>query len=193
MSYSKSLKNLTKRQLADSLKKLMLTKPLSKINIHEIATNSGVNRQTFYYHFHDIYDLLEWLLIEETIILFQENGASVALSEGVLRLLMYIQQNKAFCLCALQSSGHGHLRKFFYNGINNVILSVVNEYSTDLEVCEKHKLFIAHFYTISFAGFIENWLQTGLKEDPDEIIQLCEVTMQGNIRGALERFHEYQK
>lgn len=50
--------------LADSLRKLMVTKPLSKISIREITEDCGVNRQTFYYHFHDIFDLLEWMFIE---------------------------------------------------------------------------------------------------------------------------------
>jgi len=174
--------------MADSLKKLMLVKPLNKISIREIADDCGVNRQTFYYHFHDIYDLLEWMFKEEARQLFLEDQNPSTLSEGVVLLLKYIQKNEALCQCTLQSLGHAHLRKFFYDGINNVILGVVNDYAEGLNVSDTHKKFIAHFYTVSFAGFIENWLQEGLEDDPDEIIKLCEVTMQGNIRGALERF-----
>jgi probable dihydroxyacetone kinase regulator len=176
--------------LAGSLKKLMIVKPLNKISIHEITEDCGVNRQTFYYHFHDIFDLLEWMFKGEALALFQDRDESFSLNEGVLRLLRYIQNNEALCLCTLQSLGHAHLRKFFYEGINSVILSVVNEYAADLNVAEKRKVFIAHFYTVSFAGFIEHWLQEGLGDDPDEIIRLCEITMEGNIRGALERFQE---
>lgn len=186
-----ALNGSTKRMLAESLKKLMETKPLNKISIHEITGDCGVNRQTFYYHFHDIFDLLEWMFAEEALGLFDAGGKSFSLNEGVLQILRYIRENEALCLCTLQSLGHRHLRKFFYDGIYNVIRSVVNDYSADLNVSEDHKHFIAHFYTVSFAGFIENWLQEGLKDDPDEIIRLCEVTMQGNIRGALERFQEY--
>jgi probable dihydroxyacetone kinase regulator len=176
--------------LADSLKKLMIIKPLNKISIHEITGGCGVNRQTFYYHFDDIIDLLEWMYKEEALELFQNSDESFTLNEGVLRLLKYIQDNVALCQCTLQSLGHKHLRKFFYDGINSIILSVVNGYASDLNVAEKHKVFIAHFYTVSFAGFIEHWLQEGLDDDPDEIIRLCEITMEGNIRGALERFQE---
>ena len=49
----------TKRALAQSLKKLLQTKPLSKITINDIAEDCGVSRMTFYYHFADIYDLVE--------------------------------------------------------------------------------------------------------------------------------------
>ena len=49
----------TKRALEASLKKLLLQKPLNKITINDITEDCGVNRMTFYYHFKDIYDLVE--------------------------------------------------------------------------------------------------------------------------------------
>lgn len=55
----------TKRALAASLKKLLSDKPLDKITVTDIAEDCGVNRQTFYYHFQDIYDLVEWIYTSE--------------------------------------------------------------------------------------------------------------------------------
>ena len=57
----------TKQQLANALKSLMQTKPLEKITIKDIVIFCGVNRQTFYYHFKDIYDLLGWIYKTEAI------------------------------------------------------------------------------------------------------------------------------
>jgi len=185
-----SAPNPTKKLLSDSLKKLMAVKPLNKISVYEIAEDCGVNRQTFYYHFHDIFDLLDWTFREEVRELFKDGGESLSLEEGLLRLLEYLKNNEAICLCALHSMGYKNLRKFFHEWLGHIILSVVNEHASGLNVSEKHKVFIAHFYTVSFVGFIENWLQEGLKDDPEEIVRLCEVAMRGNIRGALERFSE---
>ena len=55
----------TKRALEASLKKLLLRKPLNKITISDITEDCGVNRMTFYYHFKDIYDLVDWILMED--------------------------------------------------------------------------------------------------------------------------------
>ena len=55
----------TKRALEASLKKLLLEKPLNKITINDITEDCGVNRMTFYYHFKDIYDLVDWILVED--------------------------------------------------------------------------------------------------------------------------------
>ena len=55
---------MTKKVLASSLKELMRHKPFSKITVKEIIQNCGVNRNTFYYHFDDIYALLRWMLTD---------------------------------------------------------------------------------------------------------------------------------
>lgn len=57
--------NTTKQALEASLKKLLLQKPLDKITIHDITTDCGISRMAFYYHFKDIYDLVEWACYED--------------------------------------------------------------------------------------------------------------------------------
>ena len=54
------MSKVTKRALEQSLKNLLLKKPLTKITIGDITEDCGINRMTFYYHFKDIYDLVEW-------------------------------------------------------------------------------------------------------------------------------------
>ena len=51
--------NRTKEMLAESLMKLLARRTLDKITIQDIVDDCGYNRQTFYYHFHDIYDLID--------------------------------------------------------------------------------------------------------------------------------------
>lgn len=58
------MSQVTKRALEQSLKNLLLKKPLTKITINDIADDCGINRMTFYYHFKDIYDLVEWSCLE---------------------------------------------------------------------------------------------------------------------------------
>lgn len=51
--------NQTKQILEESLKKIMLQKPLDKITIRDLTEDCGISRMAFYYHFKDIYDLVE--------------------------------------------------------------------------------------------------------------------------------------
>ena len=59
------MSQVTKRALEASLKKLLLERPLDKITVTDIAEDCGINRMTFYYHFRDIYDLVEWACQED--------------------------------------------------------------------------------------------------------------------------------
>ena len=61
------MSQVTKRALEASLKHLLLQKPLNKITINDIAEDCGINRMTFYYHFKDIYDLVERLLQQQML------------------------------------------------------------------------------------------------------------------------------
>ena len=57
--------NATKAALEESLKRLLLKKPLDKITITDLTTDCGISRMAFYYHFKDIYDLVEWSCVED--------------------------------------------------------------------------------------------------------------------------------
>ena len=53
--------------LAAALKRIMAQKPVEHVTVSEVAAACGVNRKTFYYHFHDVYELLKWMLEQEAI------------------------------------------------------------------------------------------------------------------------------
>ena len=59
------MSNTTKQGLEASIKRMMLKKPLDKITIRDITEDCGVGRMAFYYHFKDIYDLVEWSCVED--------------------------------------------------------------------------------------------------------------------------------
>ena len=68
-----SCSEITKRKIAFALKELMETIPFEKITISDISQKSGIHRQTFYYHFQDRYELLDWLLNMELVSNFIED------------------------------------------------------------------------------------------------------------------------
>ena len=57
--------NTTRQAIAESLKHLLLKKPINKITIKDIIEDCHISRMTFYYHFNDIYDLVEWMTEED--------------------------------------------------------------------------------------------------------------------------------
>lgn len=79
-----SVSEQTKQQLARALKTLMAQKALDKITISELTGLCGIRRQSFYYHFEDIYDLLRWMFQSETISLLRQQEGALLWKEGLL-------------------------------------------------------------------------------------------------------------
>lgn len=117
----------TKYALAAALKERMAQKPIDKISIHDLTESCGIRRQTFYYHFEDVYDLLRWMFQEEAVALLQQHEGTLLRQEGLLQLFRYIEQNRAVCLCALKSVGREHLKRFFEADIHAIIHRAVEE------------------------------------------------------------------
>ena len=175
----------TKQELSAALKTLMSQKPLEKISIREITDLCGLLRETFYYHFADIYDLVKWMFEEEAIVLLRQHEGVQLWQEGLLQLFHYIQDNRAFCLCALRSIGHSHLRKFFQADIYGIVQRTVEQLSREMG-CPADEL-VTQFYVIALVGTVESWLLGELDRTPEELIAFADVMLKDHIRGAALR------
>lgn len=78
------MSQITKRAMEASLKKMLLQKPLDKITISDIAEDCGISRMTFYYHFKDIYDLIEWACAEDAAKALAGNRTYGTWQQGLL-------------------------------------------------------------------------------------------------------------
>nr|WP_315023816.1 TetR/AcrR family transcriptional regulator C-terminal domain-containing protein [uncultured Aminipila sp.] len=179
---------LTKRLMADSLKKLMAQKPLNKISIREIVEDCGVNRQTFYYHFQDIYALLEWIINQEIVSVLEDTESFLTWQEAGLYLLKYLEKNSTIVLCALNSLGRSAIKKFLYTDVVKVATQIITQISSDINVDEESFNHVVHYYSISFGALLEDWLSNGMKRSPEEVIDILDTIASGTARTALERF-----
>lgn len=110
--------------------------------------------------------------------------------DGFHRIFCYIESNKAFCYNTLDSLGRNHLDAYLYEVTNDLIMGVINELATGLEVSDEDKRFIANFYTLAFTGLLIQWMRDGMKDEPKHIItKLCGL-IEGNFLKAL---HTYEK
>ncbi|MDR3305968.1 MAG: TetR/AcrR family transcriptional regulator C-terminal domain-containing protein, partial [Clostridiales Family XIII bacterium] len=96
---------ITKQALAASLKKLLTQKTLGKITVIDVANDCGVNRQTFYYHFHDIYDLVEWTFLHEASRALGSDKTYETWQQGFLKIFDYILENKTMIKNIYHSAG----------------------------------------------------------------------------------------
>ncbi|MCG9968356.1 TetR family transcriptional regulator C-terminal domain-containing protein [Pelotomaculum terephthalicicum JT] len=180
--------DVTKRLMVQSLKKFMAKKPLAKISVREITEDSGFNRQTFYYHFEDIYDMVKWMYQEEAVKLVVEHEGVLLWQDGILQLFRYIEENKAVCLCTLNSLGHQHLKRFFYDDIHAAIERTFLSITEGVpNVPKDYAEFLIHYYSIALAALMESWLLGEIKQTPEKLIEFIDIAINDQIRGGLQR------
>jgi len=178
----------TKRALAASLKNLLEEKNLDAITIVDIAEDCEVNRQTFYYHFRDIFDLIEWIYESEASKALGGKKTYDSWQQGFLQIFEYALANRTFVYKTYHSGSLPHLTRFLYDETFELLAGVVEEKSEGLAVRDNDKKFIANFYKYAFVGLMLEWIDSGMMEKPAAIIDRLSTLIQGDIRTALERF-----
>lgn len=168
----------TKKALAASLKKIMQKKPFSKITVREIIADCGVNRNTFYYHFEDIYALLRWMFSEEAIDVVKHFDLLVDYEEAIRFTMHYAETNDHIINCAYDSLGRDELKRFFINDFMSMTLSVIDRAAekAHAELEPDFKEFTAKFYTEALAGLLIEWLKDKENRNTEQTVSyLCRI------------------
>ena len=181
-----------KQQLASALKVLMAERPMDKITISDLTAICKIRRQSFYYHFEDIYDLLRWMFQNEAISLLQQHEGALLWQEGLLQLFRYLEENRAVCLCALKSMGRDHIKRFFEADIYSIIHHTIEQLGENIGSNPQLDSFVdiemlTHFYVTALAGMTESWLLGEIDRSPEQLIDFADTILNGQLRGAALR------
>ena len=187
------MSNITKHALAESLKKFLLKKPLNKITINDLTTDCGISRMAFYYHFKDIYDLVEWVCLEESRGALQGKKTYDTWHEGLLQIFEAVYENKPFIINAYNALSREQIENFLFQLTHDLIMGVVEEQAKGTPLTQEQKNFIADFYKYSFVGIMLDWIRRGMKSDYASICGNMCITIHGNITNSIQNFTKHDK
>ena len=167
--------NITKRALAAALKNLMEERPFDKISVAHICACCDMNRKSFYYHFKDKYDLVNWIFDTEFLPL-AGTGFCDEQEESILTICKYLYTNKNFYCKALQINGQNsfsdHFRKCCLPLLRKRFVYLCGE--------EINDEFILNFYTDAVMCAIERWLIDKNCMLPEELVsKICRAVSLG--------------
>ena len=182
------MSQVTKYAIEASLKKLLLQKPLDKITISDITEDCGISRMTFYYHFKDIYDLVEWICLEESRRALEDKKTYDTWQQGFLQILEAVRDNKPFILNVYHSISREQIELYLYKLTYDLLINVVEEKSQGMSIRPEDKQFIADFYKYAFVGLTLDWVRHDMKENPQVMIDHLTKLVTDNITTALDRY-----
>ena len=140
----------TKILMAETLKKLIKDRPFAKITVQDIVTECNINRNTFYYHFENNYDLLYFAYEQEVqniVISFRQANATIP--QAMDFILDYIDQNISLCTCAYESLGEQQLKNIFEKDLHDFVGATIEYFSSQngVKFSEDFKSFAGFSYT----------------------------------------------
>ena len=182
--------NTTKAALEESLKRLLLKKPLDKITITDITTDCGISRMAFYYHFKDIYDLVEWSCVEDGTKALQGKKTSESWTEGLTQIFGAVLENKPFIMNVYRNVDRERIENYLFKLTYDLIVGVVEEKSKGLNITEEDKKFIADFYKYGFVGIMLEWIREGMKENIEDLVRMMDLTLHDTVTTSI---HNFQK
>ena len=167
----------TKSAMAAALREAMRERSIDRISIKTITDACGLNRQTFYYHFRDIYDLVKWMYVHE-IQEAMEASYDETSWEATLRnvLLAFDKEREAHLAIYNSRNYYPTLRSEIMDSLTERFQSVFDEYFDELGFNVEYREFLRRMYALvifefierrargnafsSLDGFVDNWFRT---------------------------------
>ena len=180
-----------KHDLAEALCQLLETKTLEKITVKDIVARCGVNRQTFYYHFHDVYDLMRWIFDREAAALAQSIRSNGSDWRQELRTITDVLRSKRHLVMnAYRSVNRRDLERYLMQGYGPVIRRIVDQAAVGLDVTQGDLEFVSRFYARGLLSGVFDWIESGMPENIGDDLRRCILLLDGSLPTALKSVSE---
>lgn len=185
-------KNLTKKAIKASFIHLLNERSLDKISVKDIVEDCGISRNTFYYHYLDVYDLFDQIFEEVLDEIFKPQDINQDRWENsFIQACQYAMDNKKAVLHIYNSVKREQLETYLLKIFDQLMHQYVQEQSIGLNISDEDFYFIVIFYKHALTGMIVEWLQNDMRKDPEYIIKKLSLIFSNSCRYILENIsHE---
>ena len=178
----------TKLKMAEALKKLVNYKAFSKITVGDIVTECGLNRNSFYYHFENMFDLLYWTYdqeIQNIVTSFQNANADY--TQSFEFILSYIDQNINLCQAAYESLGENDLENMIERDLKLFLTVSVAHVTEELkvEISEDYKNFLIFNFSPMVRFQIVWYIKYNDKLDKPRFLEYIKTTFYNSLTAAI--------
>lgn len=180
-------KELTRQAIISAFLKLLNDRPLDKISVKDIVAECEINRNTFYYHYQDIYALVEEIFATETKKVIEKNEEHFNWQEGLIQSTQFALQNKKAVYHIYNSVNRKDLERYLFQVAGYIMEQIVRHQAEDLKVTDEDILYISTFYKHALVGIIIEWLERGMVDEPESVIRRMGEIFEGNLRIILEK------
>lgn len=180
-------KQYTKNLIKSEFLALLEEKSFHNITIAMLAERCEISRNTFYYHYEDIYTLVKEILQDELKKVDEEFNATSSWEESLLHAASFLLDNKKAAQNLFQSIDKEEIDTYLYKICESVIEKYIEEEcrSKQIRAKERDKHLVRDFYRAALVGLLDRWVRNRMQDSPDEVIFRIGKLFDGNIERSL--------
>lgn len=180
--------NLTKQAIMQSFLRLLNQRPLDKITVRDIVEDCDLNRNTFYYHYQDVYALLREIFETEVSRVLRDNPLQEGTwQEGFIMATRFASENKRAVYHLYNSAQRDVLEGYLLRVTDKMMSAFVSRQAGDLDVAEEDLRHIVVFFKYAVLGIVYEWFQRDMRDEPERVIRRMGEIFDGAVRAALEQ------
>lgn len=175
----------TKRAIAGAFWELLDEKPIDKITVTELCERLGISRNTFYYHFGDVYDVVEELFLQEEARLVAASADIATIEQGLREATQLAVQNQRAVRHLYDSSERDRLMRHLHRAAQVSMGSLVEARAAGAGAAQEDVDGIAYLYACLIEGVVADLMRAGGDRDIDEVVAGACRYLEGTVNLAL--------
>lgn len=180
--------NFTYKAIKSSFIKLLSERPLSQIRVKDIVEDCGVNRNTFYYYFHDIPSLIEDMVMTEAEHIIQKYPSSDTIEEFFETTINYILARKTLFLHIYHSVNRELFEQYLWQVCERIVILYVDSVLDGRQITDGDRHVIVHYLKAVGFGIVSAWMQSGLTDDIRRSFERIYELKKGTVEEMIHRF-----
>ncbi len=174
--------------LAESFKELACQQPIEKITIKAITDKAGVIRPTFYNHFQDKYELLEWVMRVQILEPTKPLIDAGMIDEALILIFTSLKKEREFYEKAVRLEGQNSFESIAKKCIEDILMEAIQtkkpkRQKTHPWLTPEH---VAQFYSQVMCFVVISWIQNGMAVEPEEMTELYNYMMTRSMNQVIE-------
>lgn len=189
------MSNATKRVLAMALKERLTRQRLDDITIQSLVDDAQVSRKTFYYHFQDVYALLEWIFVDEGRRILRDISDAEGWQQGLRNIFRYFEENRGMILNIYRPLKHEEdMLELHISRLVRPLLERIFEEQPDQEkVSQEDRKFILDLYAFGMIELFLRWVGNGMKPEGEKLMEQIDRIFSGSMSSLIQRSLQNRK
>lgn len=177
----------TKKAIRESFVKLLNERPLSQITVKDIVDACGINRNTFYYYFQDLPQLVETIVNEDAQRIIREHPTIGSIEDCLNAMISFALENRKAVMHIYRSLNRDTYERYQWKICEHTVRTYVDGILSGRKVAEEDRQLIIDYLKCVCFGLAMGWLESGMQEGIQaRFRRICELR-QGDLEQMITR------